>query len=29
MDFGWKVLIPITIVNILATGGIVLWLGGN
>lgn len=29
MDFGWKVLIPIAILNILVTGGIVLWIGGG
>jgi NADH-quinone oxidoreductase subunit H len=29
MDFGWKVLIPITIANILITGGVVLWIGGG
>ncbi|HVZ79446.1 MAG TPA: NADH-quinone oxidoreductase subunit NuoH [bacterium] len=29
MDFGWKVLIPIAIVNILVTGGIVLAMGGG
>lgn len=29
MDFGWKVLIPITLLNILATGFVVLLLSGK
>ena len=28
MAFGWKVLVPLALVNLLATGGILLWLGG-
>jgi NADH-quinone oxidoreductase subunit H len=28
MHFGWKVLIPLALVNVLATGAILLWLKG-
>ena len=27
MDLGWKVLIPIALLNIMGTGGIMLWMG--
>ncbi len=27
MDLGWKVLIPIALLNIMVTGGIMLWMG--
>lgn len=27
MDLGWKVLIPISLLNIMVTGGIMLWVG--
>jgi len=29
MHFGWKVLIPLALVNVLATGAILLWLRGS
>ncbi|HEX9872776.1 MAG TPA: NADH-quinone oxidoreductase subunit NuoH [Deferrimonas sp.] len=29
MHFGWKVLIPLALVNVLATGAILLWLKGS
>jgi NADH-quinone oxidoreductase subunit H len=28
MHFGWKYLVPLALVNIIVTGGVVLWLGG-
>jgi NADH:ubiquinone oxidoreductase subunit H len=28
MTFGWKVMLPLALLNLLATGGIVLALGG-
>lgn len=29
MQFGWKVLIPLALVNIVVTGGLVLWIEGG
>jgi NADH-quinone oxidoreductase subunit H len=29
MHFGWKYLVPLALVNIVVTGGIILWLGGG
>jgi NADH-quinone oxidoreductase subunit H len=29
MGFGWKVLVPLSLLNIVATGGVILWLGGG
>jgi NADH-quinone oxidoreductase subunit H len=29
MHFGWKYLVPLALVNIIVTGGVVLWLGGS
>ena len=26
MDLGWKVLLPVALLNIVATGGIMLWV---
>ncbi len=28
MAFGWKILVPLALVNLLVTGGVLLWLGG-
>jgi NADH-quinone oxidoreductase subunit H len=28
MHFGWKYLVPLALVNIVVTGGVILWLGG-
>ena len=28
MAFGWKILVPLALLNLVATGGILLWLGG-
>ncbi len=28
MQFGWKILVPVALINIIFTGGIALWLGG-
>jgi NADH-quinone oxidoreductase subunit H len=27
MAFGWKVMLPVSLVNLVVTGGIALWLG--
>jgi NADH-quinone oxidoreductase subunit H len=29
MAFGWKVLIPLALLNVVITGGLRLWLGGT
>jgi len=29
MSFGWKVLLPIALLNVLATGGVVYWVGSR
>jgi NADH-quinone oxidoreductase subunit H len=29
MALGWKIMLPLTLVNLVLTGGIVLWLGGS
>jgi len=28
MNLGWKVLIPVALLNIVATGGVILWIRG-
>ncbi len=28
MHFGWKVLIPVSLMNVLVSGGVLLWLRG-
>jgi NADH-quinone oxidoreductase subunit H len=27
MEFGWKVLLPVAVVNLIATAAVVIWLG--
>ena len=27
MSFGWKIMLPISLINVLVTGGVALWLG--
>ncbi|MDX5437717.1 MAG: NADH-quinone oxidoreductase subunit NuoH [Pontibacter sp.] len=27
MEYGWKILLPLTLLNLLVTGGVLLWLG--
>ena len=29
MEFGWKWLLPISVVNLLATAALVLWIGSG
>ncbi len=29
MHFGWKLLVPLALLNVIITGGVVLWINGG